>query len=75
LSRSQIAFKVAIEDARPEIPVFVSPLVRPLIEHCWPFAEIVDRRLGKAKRQRTRSPRILSPELGKAALVPFSLVD
>jgi serine/threonine-protein kinase len=51
LSRWQIAFKFAVEDARPEIPVFVSAPVRKLIEDCWSadpddrptFAEIVDR--------------------------------
>jgi serine/threonine protein kinase len=47
----QIAFMIAIEDARPEIPDFVHPLARGLIEDCWAanpddrptFAEIVDR--------------------------------
>jgi serine/threonine protein kinase len=51
LGRWQIAFKVGVEDARPEIPFFVSAPARTLIKDCWAadpdnrptFAEIVDR--------------------------------
>jgi serine/threonine protein kinase len=46
----QIAFIVAVEDARPDIPDFVLPSARALIEDCWAadpderptFADIVD---------------------------------
>jgi hypothetical protein len=47
----QTAFKVSVEDSRPEIPASVPPRTRALIEDCWAadpdnrptFEEIVDR--------------------------------
>jgi serine/threonine protein kinase len=51
LGQWEIVFRVVVTNERPEIPEFVLPSVRELIEDCWaadrddrpPFAEIVDR--------------------------------